>query len=203
VATRGAEESRVRIWDVAAGTQRREFGGLSAGGRLLGLGRPRLSLSPDNRTLAVNFDHGTVHLLDVTNYWELRVLGEPKVGRVVGGGGGPVQRGLQCLGVAFAPDGRSLAASYRDLTVRVWEIASGWERRSCRYRDGVRLLTRRHAASHRRHGPLHCPITREGPVNPPEESALHRANCATDPIGGDLFNPWNIKNTLQIAALIQ
>jgi WD40 repeat protein len=135
LATRGAAESRVRIWDVAAGTQRREFGGLSAGSyRLLALGRPRLSFAPDNRTLAVNCDDGTVHLLDVTT-GESRVLGESQFATAAGAprGGGPA--GCPCLGVTFAPDGRSLAASYDasynpnySNQVRVWEVASGRER---------------------------------------------------------------------------
>src|SRR5262249_46493109 len=48
-------------------------------------------------------------------------------------GGGPP--GCPCLGVTFAPDGRSLAASYDasynsnyNLWVKVWEVASGRER---------------------------------------------------------------------------
>jgi RNA polymerase sigma factor (sigma-70 family) len=137
LATRGAEESRVRIWDVAAGTQRREFGGLGAGGRLLGLGRPRLSFAPDSRTLAVNCDDGTVHLLDVNTGKESRVVGEFQSAPAAGGGGPPGggTAGCPCLGVTFAPDGRSLAASYDasynpnySNRVRVWEVASGRER---------------------------------------------------------------------------
>jgi len=99
------------------------------------LGRPRLSFAPDNRTLAVNCDDGTVHLVDVTTGRD-RVLGESQFG---GSGGGPPRgaapAGCPCLGVAFAPDGRCLAASY-DASynpdyankVKVWEVASGRER---------------------------------------------------------------------------
>jgi RNA polymerase sigma factor (sigma-70 family) len=138
LATRGAAESSVRIWEVAAGTQRHEFGGLGVGnGRFLALGRPRLSFAPDNRTLAVNCDDGTVHLLDVATGKELRVLGESQFAGAAGGGGPPGggPAGCPCLCVTFAPDGRSLAASYDasynpdySNRVRVWEVASGRER---------------------------------------------------------------------------
>jgi WD40 repeat protein len=135
LATRGAAEDRVRIWDVAAGTQRREFGGLSAGNdRFLALGRPRLSFAPDNRTLAVNCDDGTVRLLDVTTGFS-RVLGESQFAAAGGGPPGGPPAGCPCLGVTFAPDGRSLAASYDasynpnySNLVKVWEVASGRER---------------------------------------------------------------------------
>jgi WD40 repeat protein len=135
LATRGAGESRVRTWDVAAGVQRREFDGLSAGNdRFLALGRPRLTFAPDNRTLAVNCDDGTVHLLDVTT-GKSRVLGESQFGAPAGGPPGGSPAGCACLGVTFAPDGRSLAASYDasynpnySNSVKVWEVASGRER---------------------------------------------------------------------------
>jgi hypothetical protein len=45
-----------------------------------------------------------------------------------GGGPAPFQPVNPCLDVAFAPDGRSLAASYMDLSIRLWEVASGRER---------------------------------------------------------------------------
>src|SRR5262249_12625772 len=127
LATRGAEESLVRLWDVASGVQPRQLRDLSAGSpRLLALGRPRLSFAPDNRTLAVNCDDGRVHLLEVTTGRESRVLGESTLGRAgVGGGAGPLQPGSPCLCGAFAPDGRSLAASYSDRPVRLWEGGSG------------------------------------------------------------------------------
>src|SRR5262249_35117730 len=77
-------------------------------------------------------DDGTVHLLDVTTGRESRVLGKVLYGRIAGGGGGPApfQPTNPCLGVAFAPDGRSLAASYQDQSVRLWEVVSGRERAS-------------------------------------------------------------------------
>jgi RNA polymerase sigma factor (sigma-70 family) len=148
LASRGAAESRVRTWDVAVGTQRHEFGGLSAGNdRFLGLGRPMLSFASDNRTLAVNCDDGTVHLLDVTTGKKLRVLGESQFAGHVGGGGAPGGGGpasCPCLGTTFAPDGRSLAASYDasynpnySNRIRVWELASGRERTHFeRHHDG-------------------------------------------------------------------
>src|SRR5262249_49928067 len=127
LATRSAEESVVRVWNVASGVRLRQFLDLSSGNpRLSGLSRPGLSFASDNRTLAVNCDDGTVHLLDVTTGRKLRVLGESKRGPAVGGGGG--QRGRPCLGFAFAPDGRSLAASHAGLPVRLWEVVSGRER---------------------------------------------------------------------------
>jgi hypothetical protein len=123
----------VRVWDGASGKERHQFRDLVVGDLLqtLTLGRPMLSFAPDNQTLAVNCGDGTVHLLDVTTGRASRVLGKVQWGQIAGGGGGggmPFQPTNPCLGVAFAPDGRSLAASYADMSVRVWEVVSGRER---------------------------------------------------------------------------
>jgi RNA polymerase sigma factor (sigma-70 family) len=123
LATREHGSGLVRLWDSAAGTERHQF-------RDLGSGHPQLSFAPDGRTLAVNCDDFTVHLLDVTTGREIRVLGESRVTRPLGaaGGVGGPRNGTGCMCVAFAPDGRSLAAGYHDLSVRLWETASGRER---------------------------------------------------------------------------
>jgi RNA polymerase sigma factor (sigma-70 family) len=134
LATRALGDSLVRIWDVASGTQRRQFRDLAFGNPdTLVLGRSRLAFAPDNRTLAVNCEDGTVHLLDVTTGRESRVLGKVLWDRFAfpeGGGGGPApfQPPNPCLGVAFAPDGRSLSAIYSDRSVHLWEVVSGRQR---------------------------------------------------------------------------
>jgi RNA polymerase sigma factor (sigma-70 family) len=122
LATR-SKDGLARLWDVAAGTERCQFRDLSAT-------YPRLSFAPDNRTLAVNCGDGTVRLLDVTTK-EARVLGEADSRPAVGGGGGLLPPANRCLAVAFAPDGRSLAATYFDASIRsirIWEVVSGRER---------------------------------------------------------------------------
>lgn len=120
LATRGFEEGLVRLWDVASGTELRQIRDVKAG-------CPQLSFTPDNRTLAVNCDDGMVRLFDVTTGRQLRSLGEPP----------QPGREHRCLGVVFAPDGRSLAATYDD--TRVWEVVSGRERVRFRGHVGVPL----------------------------------------------------------------
>jgi WD40 repeat protein len=107
--TAGDEDSGVvRLIDVAA---RRVIA------RLPGhTGQPRITFSPDGRTLAVGsgfWDRrdlpGTVRLWDVASH---RLLG------VLAGHRGAV------MSVSYSPDGRILATGSNDATVRLWDVAA-------------------------------------------------------------------------------
>ncbi|MFI0734531.1 hypothetical protein ACH4S9_36895 [Streptomyces sp. NPDC021225] len=106
----GGGGSHVRLWDLDAGLARDAFS--------LGYDGPVLSVafSPDGRTLATGGDEGLLRLWDVATGRARDILA-----RQPGG----------VLSVAFAPDGRTLASGNgRDDTVKLWDAASGEQRRS-------------------------------------------------------------------------
>ena len=100
-------DKTVRLWDPAAGEQRRILTG--HGGAVQGV-----AFSPDGRLLASCGDDNAVRLWDPA-------AGEQR--RILTGHGGAVQ------GVAFSPDGRLLASCGDDKTVRLWDPAAGEQRR--------------------------------------------------------------------------
>jgi RNA polymerase sigma factor (sigma-70 family) len=108
LATHGSNESVVRLWDVASGTEIRQVSNCK-------FGCPKFS--SDNCTLAVNSDDSSVRLFDAATSRPVRSF---VVAPGPGDGG--------CLTIEFAPDGRSLAAGYYDQATRLWEVASGGER---------------------------------------------------------------------------
>ena len=108
-------DKTVRLWDPAAGEQRRILTG--HGGAVQGV-----AFSPDGRLLASCGDDKTVRLWDPA-------AGEQR--RVLTGHGGAVQ------GVAFSPDGRLLASCGDDKTVRLWDPAAGEQRRVLTGHGGV------------------------------------------------------------------
>jgi hypothetical protein len=102
----GGGDKTVRLWDPAAGEQRRILTG--HGGAVRGV-----AFSPDGRLLASCGDDKTVRLWDPA-------AGEQR--RILTGHGGAVR------GVAFSPDGRLLASCGDDNAVRLWDPAAGEER---------------------------------------------------------------------------
>jgi WD40 repeat protein len=96
-------DDSVRLWDVATGKELRKWD----------VAAECAALSPDGRTVAIGADN-KITLFDTATGKELRRMA-----------GGP----FSVRAVAFAPDGRSLAAAGDDGVVRWWEAATGQLRR--------------------------------------------------------------------------
>jgi RNA polymerase sigma factor (sigma-70 family) len=98
----------VHLWDASTGKELRR---IRAHGD-----RPGIAFSPDGRLLATVKDgwEGTIRLWDVASGKELRRLhGQASA----------------VFSLAFAPDGKTLAAAGMGNMVRLWDVASGKERR--------------------------------------------------------------------------
>ena len=97
----------VTLWDVATGKQLDEFNW--PGGRY---SRPVLAFSPDDKALALVEDKAsTIHILDLGSKKVLRELRWSAVREITA--------------IAFAPDGRMLAAVVDNTAVRIWAVATG------------------------------------------------------------------------------
>lgn len=112
----------IRLWDVASGTQVREFGGR--------IGLTQMALSPDGKTLAAFIGEdkaGEIKLWEVATGRELKRFAQPK-GRATS--------------IAFAPDGKTLAAAVgesdwkKPSEIKLWDVKSGRELRSLRGHKG-------------------------------------------------------------------
>jgi RNA polymerase sigma factor (sigma-70 family) len=117
----------VEIWDVSAGRRRHELR-RSQYARVMTSGNPTaLAFAPDNRTLAVGYQDGRIDLWDVRSGLAIKEHWEAHKGFVET--------------LRFAPDGKyftSACADHQDHTVRLWDAATGKQRRCLEgkaYRD--------------------------------------------------------------------
>jgi WD40 repeat protein/transcriptional regulator with XRE-family HTH domain len=77
-----------------------------------------LALSPDGRTLATTTRNRLIHLWDVTNPWQPRILA------TMAGHSDVI------FSAAFSPDGRLLATGSQDRTVQLWDVVNRHEPRA-------------------------------------------------------------------------
>jgi RNA polymerase sigma factor (sigma-70 family) len=110
---------QVDPWKDLAGLRPERPGGLFAGPRL-----ELLAFSPDKKTLAVTTEaSGTILLLDAANGKELRQIQAHRVGK-------GIHDHERITALVFSPDGRTLASAASDKTIRLWEVATGKQRRT-------------------------------------------------------------------------
>jgi WD40 repeat protein len=114
LASAGGDKT-VRLWDPAAGEQRRTLTGHR--GWVWGV-----AFSPDGRLLASAGRDNTVRLWDPAAGEQRRTL---------------TGHDSEVWGVAFGPDGRLLASAGVDGTVRLWDPAAGEQRRTLTGHDGA------------------------------------------------------------------
>jgi WD40 repeat protein len=122
----GGAYGTLKLWDVATGKQ---AASLQSTGRDHKQEVKGLAFSPDGKLLATGGKHGIVKLWDVTTR-QLRasVPGHPQPEAAA--------KENEVAVVAFAPDGKTLAWSNSyDMSVRLWDVAAGQERRLLRFTD--------------------------------------------------------------------
>src|SRR5207248_1568590 len=117
----------VTVWDIAGHKEVAKFGTEGNKPRFFG---QSLRFSDDGKTLAVTMANDAIELWDVASGKHLRTIGGHEVEqskrvaiRLVLGAGGRLTRS----DVAFSPDGKTIAASLGNATVRQFDTATGAE----------------------------------------------------------------------------
>jgi WD40 repeat protein len=111
LASGGGEGRDVRLWDLTTGKERARF--------TVGAHLGAFAFTPDGKQLAVGSADGV-------KFWEV-ATGQPATGFL--------KQPTKVLGLAIAPDGRTIATGNEDGTVRLWDVASGRQRRVLRGHD--------------------------------------------------------------------
>lgn len=116
VAAFAVNDGSIRLWDMAAGKELRQFGNPQQGGY-----PQAMNFAPDGKRLATRGSDQYLRIWDVESGKELHVLG---------GIAGQNQPGFSTIGyspsnLAFTADGKTLAGGTGGNTIRQWDVTTG------------------------------------------------------------------------------
>ncbi len=120
----GLGTGEIRLWDTDTRRMRAKWKGED---RMIF----SLAFSPDGRTLAAATDSLTVNLWDMTQGRVVRTLKGHAPSKAPADGFRAPAWTLKSI--QFSPDGKTLATASNDCLVKLWDVASGKERRTLRH----------------------------------------------------------------------